>query len=153
MAKFSFDGIDYISAKLEQLGQIDDEDKLSVIRPAAEFLKQKHQEAIRTVFKQRSGVLAESITVQEKSDDDGAYAHITPRGKHPSSFTGKRKRKDGRSNGKYSGSNAEVAYILEYGSPRISASHWMENANEQVADQVIEMQQEAWNALVAEKGL
>lgn len=153
MAKFSFDGIDYISAKLEQLAQIDDDDKMSVIRPAAEFLKQKHQEAIRTVFKQRSGALAESITVQEKSDDDGAYAHITPRGKHPGSSTGKRKRKDGRSNGRYSGTNAEVAYILEYGSPRIRATHWLETTNEEAADEVVGLQQEAWNKLITEKGL
>ena len=153
MAKFSFDGIDYISAKFDQLAQIDDEDRMSVIRPAAEFLKNKYQETIRTKFTQRSGALAESITVEQKTDDDGAYAHIAPKGKHPSSSTGKRKRKDGRSNGRYSGTNAEVAYILEYGSPRIRATHWLETTNEEAADEVVGLQQEAWNKLIAEKGL
>lgn len=158
MAKFSFDGVDYISAKFEQLAQIDDEDKMSVIRPAAEFLKGKHQEKILTKFKKRTGALAGSITVEQKSDDDGAYAHISPKGKHPRSSTGKRMKKVGdsdkrRSAGKYSGTNAEVAYILEYGSPRIPASHWMEEANEEAADEVVAIQQEAWDQLITEKGL
>lgn len=156
MAKFSFDGVDYISAKFEQLAQIDDEDKMSVIRPAAEFLKGKHKAKILSKFKRRTGALAESITVEQKSDDDGAYAHISPKGKHPRSSTGKRmKLADGkrRSSGSYSGTNAEVAYILEYGSPRIAASHWMEEANEEAADEVVAIQQEAWNDLITQKGL
>lgn len=156
MAKFNFDGIDYISAKFEQLAQIDDDDKMSVIRPAAEFLKGKHQEKILSKFKRRTGALAGSITVEQKSDDDGAYAHIAPKGKHPRSTTGKRMKPENgkrRSSGSYSGTNAEVAYILEYGSPRIPASHWMEEANEEAADEVVAIQQDAWDKLVAEKGL
>ena len=156
MAKFSFDGVDYISAKFEQLAQIDDEDKMSVIRPAAEFLKGKHQEKILSKFKKRTGALAGSITVEQKSDDDGAYARISPKGKHPRSSTGKRMKLENgkrRSSGSYSGTNAEVAYILEYGSPRIPASHWMEEANEEAADEVVAMQQEAWDQLITEKGL
>lgn len=158
MASFKFDGIDYISAKFEQLAQIGDEDKMSIIRPAAEFLKGKHQEKIRSKFRQLTGALANSITIEQKSDEDGAYAHISPKGKHPRSSTGKRMKKvDGsdkrRSSGSYSGTNAEVAYILEYGSPRISASHWMEEANEEAADELVAIQQEAWDDLVTQKGL
>lgn len=97
--------------------------------------------------------MADSLTIQKKSDDDGGYAYIYLKGKHPGSGTGKRKRKDGRSNGKYSGTNAEVGYILEYGSPRIPAQHWMENSNEEAADEVIAVQQEAWDELLTKKGL
>ena len=64
-----------------------------------------------------------------------------------------RKRKNGRSNGKYSGSNAEVAYVLNYGSPRIDATHWLEIANEEAEDDVIAAEQEAWNGVVSQKGL
>lgn len=58
-----------------------------------------------------------------------------------------------RSSGHYYGTNAEIAYILEYGSPRISASHWMENANEGAEDELVDIQQKAWDDLVTKKGL
>lgn len=157
MAKFSFDGIDSISFLSDEFMGLTDEDKLSVIMPAAEFLKDRHQEKIRQVFKQRSGDLAKSIRVSVKTDDSGSFAHIAPSGKHRSSSTGKRfkKDKDGkrRASGKYSGSNAEVAYILEYGSPRISPRHWMETANEEAENQIVAIQQEKWNELMEKKGL
>lgn len=45
--------------------------------------------------------------------------------------------------GSYQGTNAEVAFILEYGSPRIGATHFMENTAE-------ESEQEVYNAMDAE---
>lgn len=153
MAKFSFNGVDQLAADFEQLADLSDDEKLSVLRPAGEHLKDKFVEKIKTRFAQRTGDLAGSITIEERTGDSGAYLHITPKGKHRGSGTGKRKRKNGRSNGKYSGTNAEVGYILEYGSPRISASHWMEETCEEQADNVAQAQQQAWNSLLAEKGL
>ena len=153
MAKFSFNGVDGISASFEQLAKLTDEDKMSIIMPAAKLLLQRQKEKILSLFKQHTGDLAESLTIENKSDDDGVKAFIVPIGKHRGSGTGKRKRKDGRSNGKYSGTNAEVAFILEYGSPRIAATHWLENANEEAEEDVIATQQAAWDDLLKEKGL
>ena len=152
MAKFTFNGMDEISASFEQLANISDEDKMAVIMPAARLLLKRQKEKIQSLFNQVTGALADSLTIQEKSDDSGAYAQIYLKGKHPGSSTGKRKGKR-RSNGKYSGTNAEIGYILEYGSPRIAATHWMENANEEAADEVIAAEEAAWNDLITEKGL
>lgn len=152
MAKFTFNGMDEISASFEQLANISDEDKMAVIMPAARLLLTRQKEKIQSLFNQVTGALADSLTIQEKSDDSGAYAQIYLKGKHPGSSTGKRKGKR-RSNGKYSGTNAEIGYILEYGSPRIAATHWMENANEEAADEVIAAEEAAWNDLITEKGL
>lgn len=152
MAKFSFNGMDEISASLEQIANLTDEDKMSVILRGARLLLERQREKIASVFKQRTGALANSLTIEERSDDSGVFAYIFPKGKHPGSSTGKRMKK-GRSSGKYSGSNAEVAYILEYGSPRIAATHWLENANEESADELTETMQSAWNDLLTEKGL
>lgn len=152
MAKFSFNGMDEISASFEQLSRLTDEDKMSVIMPAAKLLLQRQREKIESLFTQRTGDLANSLTIEEKNGDDGVFAYIFPKGKHRGSSTGKRNGKR-RSNGKYSGTNAEVAYILEYGSPRISATHWLENANEEAEGEVIAAQQEAWNDLLTKKGL
>lgn len=157
MASFSFNGVDYLSAIFEELSQISEDDKLSVIMPAAELLAEKHSDKIRQVFNQRSGDLARSIAVTVKSDDSGVYAHVAPKGKHRRSSTSKRYKKDKngkrRQSGKYSGSNAEVAYILEYGSPRIAPRHWMETANEEAEAEIAEAEQNAWNDLMEKKGL
>lgn len=152
MAKFSFNGMDELSASFEDMIQLSDEERMSVIMPGAEVVAEHQRGKIRSLFKQRTGALADSITIRQKSDDDGAYANIFLKGKHPGSSTSKRRGKR-RSNGKYSGTNAEVGYILEYGSPRIAATHWMENANEDAAAEVASAQQEAWNALMEKKGL
>lgn len=152
MASFVFNGMDEISASMEQLANLTDEDKMSVIMPAAVLLAERQRQKIKQLFKQRTGDLANSITIREKSDDNGAYANIYLKGKHRGSSTGKRKRRDGRGGGKYSGTNAEVGYILEYGSPRIQARHWMETANEEALDDVVETQQEAWNQMLEKKG-
>lgn len=152
MASFSFNGMDELSAGFEQLSKLSDEDKMSVIMPAARLLVERQRQKIQQLFKQRTGDLADSLTIQEKNDEDGAYAHIYLKGKHRGSSTGKRKGKR-RSNGRYSGTNAEVGYILEVGSPRIAARHWMENANEEAADEVVAAEQAAWDDLITQKGL
>lgn len=154
MAKFSVNGMDEISASFEQLADLSDRDKLSVIMAGAQVLLQRQKEKIEALFAQRTGDLANSLTIEEKSGDDGVFAYIYPKGKHRGSSTGKRKRKNGRSNGKYSGTNSEVAYILEYGSPRISPGfHWMETANEEAEDESLAAMQSAWNDVIDAKGI
>lgn len=152
MGKFSFNGVDELSASFEQLSQLTDEDKMSIIMPAAELLVERQRQMIERLFKQRTGDLAKSLSIQKKTGEDGAYAHIYLKGKHRGSSTGKRKGKR-RSNGSYSGTNAEVGYILEYGSPRITARHWMETANEEAEDEVVAAEQAAWDDLMTQKGL
>ena len=155
MAKFTFNGMDEISASFEQLANITDEDKASVLTPAAEILKERQVQKIVQMFRQRTGDLAKSITVELKGVGEDFHAYIFPKGKHRGSITGKRKRRSGRagSNGKYSGTNAEVAYVLNYGSPRIDATHWLEIANEEAEDEVIAAEQEAWSGVLDKKGL
>lgn len=153
MATFSFNGLDEISASFEQIAKLTDEDKMSVIMPAAKLLLERQRQKILALFTQHTGDLADSLTIEQRSGDDGVMAYIFPKGKHRGSSTGKRKRKNGRSNGKYSGTNAEVAYILEYGSPRIAATHWLENANEESEEEVIAAQQSAWDDLLTKKGI
>lgn len=152
MAKFSFNGLDELSASLEQLAQLSDDEKFSILMPSAQLLLQRQKEKIAQLFKRRTGDLEASLSISQQNSDLGPSLYIAPTGKHRGSSTGKRKGKR-RSNGKYSGTNAEVAYILEYGSPRIAATHWLENANEEAEAEVMEAQQAAWDELVTKKGL
>lgn len=154
MAKFSVNGMDEISASFEQLANLSNQDKLGVIMAGAQILLQRQKEKIEALFTQRTGDLADSLTIEEKVDDTDVFAYISPKGKHRGSSTGKRKRKNGRSNGRYSGTNAEVGYILEYGSPRISPGfHWMETANEEAESESLEAMQSAWSNVLDTKGL
>ena len=152
MAGFSFNGLDEISASFEQLAQLTDEDKLSILSPSAQLLLQRQKDKFAQIFRRRTGDLEDSLVIEQRQSDDGPSLYIYPKGKHRGSSTGKRKGKR-RSNGKYSGTNAEVAYILNYGSPRIAATHWLENANDEAEAEVMASQQAAWDELVAMKGL
>lgn len=152
MAGFSFNGLDEISASLEQLAKLTDEDKISILMPSAQLLLQRQREKIAQLFRRRTGDLENSLTITQRESDEGPSLYIYPAGKHRGSFTGKRKGKR-RSNGKYSGTNTEVAYILNYGSPRIAATHWLENANDEAEPDVMASQQAAWDELVTKKGL
>lgn len=151
MASFKFDGIDTIS--FEQAAQMTDEDKLSVIMPAANLLKERHAEAIRQTFAQHSGDLAESIGISVKAGESGSSAFVSPQGTHSRTNKGLRKRKKTGTKRKYRNSNAEIAFILEYGSPRIAARHWMENANEKAEPEVAEAMETAFGDVLRKKGL
>ena len=89
MGKFRINGIDEISASFEQLTRLTDSDKMSIIMPAAKLLLERQVQKIQSLFNQRSGDLANSLTIEERSGDDGPYAYIFPKGKHSGSSTGK----------------------------------------------------------------
>lgn len=157
MASLRFNGMDAIEHGFEQLLNLNDEEIVSVIRPAAEMLFERQTEAIKTAYNVISGALSKSLKISQKRGESGPYLQIAPQGKHPGSGTGKRKKRNrfGKavSSGSYSGTNAEVLYILEYGSPRISASHVIENTNDQAEDDVLQLELEAWDSLLRSKGL
>ena len=69
MAKFSFNGMDEISASFEQLSRLTDDDKMSVIMPAAQLLLQRQKEKILSLFTQRTGDLANSLTIEKRSGE------------------------------------------------------------------------------------
>ena len=66
-----------------------------------------------------------------------------------------KKGKDGkrRSSGTYSGTNAEVLYYLEYGTPRIDASHAIEITNEQAEEEILQIEANAWDEHLKSLGL
>lgn len=142
MATFKCNGVDALDLTFEKMANLSGDDLLRIIRPGAELLRERLIEKVRAIFTQRSGSLANSFKLKERVWEDGAGISVLPMGKHPKSSTGRRRGKR-RSNGSYQGTNAEVAFILEYGAPRIGATHFMENTAE-------ESEQEVYNAMDAE---
>lgn len=149
MASFRFNGMDELSASLDQLANMPDDTKWEVLKAGADVVKQGFELQLTNLFRQISGILSTSIKVSRKRGGDGPVALIAPKGAHPGSTTGKRRGKR-RSNGSYQGTNAEIAYILEYGSPRISASHWMESLldDDFTTEQIVDAEQDAFDQFV-----
>lgn len=139
------------------------EDVLSILRPAAEKLIEHYKSTITRLFKQRTGSLAESIRAKESSFGTGeAQIIVGPTGKHNGGKKAARSRA-GSSTRRYAKhnrnaqatalSNAELAYLLEFGTPRITATHWMENANEEIEDEIQQLIEDEYNRLMESKGL
>lgn len=151
MAKFSFNGIDGIMADFEELANIDDEVKYSILEAGAEVFKKHLQALLRREGHMNPTMpqLINSITVFRKKQGSEAFVRVYPKGKRKGEKKlGKRMKKSGsgrRSSGSYAGTNAEIGYILEYGSPRMPATHWMERGREESEEAVYDAMQDAWN--------
>lgn len=166
MAKFSCDFSDFdafLSAQNATGDTFTVDELLEVLRPAALRLKELYQQTIRRTFKQRTGSLAESIDIEDNTiGRNYASVIVKPFGTHKGGLytrnsragpAGRRYAKHNRRPSTKKLKNEELAYLLEYGTPRISATHWMENTNEQVADEIQRMIEEEFDKLLQKKGL
>lgn len=156
MMNLHIDGLDRLTVSYATLSQLSDDEIWGVIEPAAQTLKAKIQEVIARLFRQRTGSLHDSIEIRREIGDSGrVYAVVGPnQAKHPGTGKGKRKpRKGGGGGGSYAGTNAEVGYILEYGSARIPAKHWMETACTETEEELAAQLEQGFNALCEAAGL
>ena len=162
MMNLHIDGLDRLSVSYATLSQLSDDEIWGIIEPAAGTLKTRMQDVIARLFRQRSGSLRESIEVTRKISKGGAvFALVGPnQAKHHGSTTGKRKAKRAAkkrrtgTNGSYSGTNAEVGWILEYGSERISPGfHWMETACDEAEEELMQQLEQGFDAVCTAAGL
>lgn len=139
MAKFSTRGVDELILSLEQLATTPEETQYSILEAGASALIPRWKETLQSM--KRTGQLIESIKAARKKGETLIVA-ITPKGKRKGAYTGQRKTHGG---GTYQGTNAEVAYLLEYGTPRMAATHWMESTNEEASDEVVAAEAAVWD--------
>lgn len=142
MAKFSTRGVDELILSLEQLATTPEETQYSILEAGASALIPRWKEKLQSM--KRTGQLIESVKAARKKGETLIVA-ITPKGKRKNAFTGKRFKRDGSPSGTYQGTNAEVAYVLEYGTPRMAATHWMETTNEEAGDEVVAAEAAVWD--------
>lgn len=151
MAKFRVNGVDGLDLTYERKSQLSTDDLLRIIRPGAELMQSRFVQKVQAIFTQRSGDLANSFKIRERKSDDGAAISIAPEGKHRPNGRGIRNRKkSGKSKSK---TNAEVAFVLEYGSPRMAATHFMENTIDESEADVIAAMDAEFNKILDERGL
>lgn len=163
MARITFSGSGLKSIGLAEEAAFSDDEKWKILSAGAEVLVAAHRRKLNEKFKRHSGKLAESPAVTKKYIDGNLVARVQPKGMRPGS-KGIRKRsraskagtkyhKHNRSHRtKYESSNAEVAYLLEYGTPRIPATHWMEEANAEAVVDVLVAETSAWDKYLENKG-
>lgn len=155
MAKFTCQMSDtsggYVAAQKESDDSISTEELLEVLRPAGAKLQEYYQQAIRARFKQWTGSLAASFGIKENDSGSSGYASITvkPLGKHKG---GAYARKD-RTTAAKGIKNEELLYLLEYGTPRIAASHVIEETNDQVGEEIQDIIESGYDDLLKKKGL
>lgn len=142
MAKFKCNGLDELNLSLQDAAAMPEETAYSILEAGAAALIPRWQETLQ--FMKRTGQLIESIKAARKKGETPIVA-ITPKGKRKNAYTGKRRKHDGSPGGTYQGTNAEVAYILEYGTPRMKATHWMETTNEEAGDEVVAAEAAVWD--------
>lgn len=145
MAKFDFNGIDTLIADFEKLAVIDEETTYSILGAGAEAMRTVWQAVIRRMglMDPKNPQLINSLELQKKrSPVEGYYIRVMPYGPRKDRNRSHRRRKAG---GFYTNTNDEVGFLLEYGTPRIKARHWMETANDIAYEDTVEAMQEAWN--------
>lgn len=151
MAKFKVNGVEGLDLTFERKSQLSSDDLLRIIRPGAELMQSRLAQKVREVFQQHTGELAASFKLRERQSDDGAAISVAPEGKHSPSGRGIRNRKKGEK--AKAKTNAEIAFVLEHGSPRIKATHFMETAVEESEEDVIAAMEAEYHKLLDERGL
>lgn len=138
------------------------DDILECLRPAAMKLVEYYKQTIRRLFKRRTGSLEDSIDFDDDTVGPYAFILVKPMGKHKGgqytrkSRAGPAGRKGAKHNRKPTAKalkNEELGYLLEHGTPRIAATHWMENTNEEVAEEIQDMIETEFDNLLRKKGL
>lgn len=140
------------------------EDKLAVLNAGAAVLQEALTNKILTTFKPHTYDLANSIKIWTKNNKAGELVVVVgPKGNHSrATAPGRRRRsrattvegqkyhKHNRTdNSTYSGTNAEILYVLNYGSARIKKPyHVIDIAVEESDAAVVNAMDDEFNAIV-----
>ena len=148
MPKVTVHGMDGLQTAFEQLARADDETVWTILQAAADVyvpaLRDKLEQILKPIS-QRTGQLQPAISVFRRKDDSGPFLVI-----YPSGGRTKQKKTDRTSTrqGKHSkpADNAAVGFLLEYGTGRMDALHWMERIVEERSGEATAAAQAALNA-------
>ena len=155
MPKVTVHGMDGLQTAFAQLAMADDETVYSILQAAADVyvpaLRDKLQELLKPLGA-RTGQIQEAIKVFRRKEDGDPILLIYPAG--PRSKPRKTDRTSTRQ-GKHSkpADNATVGFLLEYGTARMPALHWMHNTVEEKASEATAAAQAALEAWVSSLGL
>lgn len=155
MARFETSGLDDLIERMEALDLTDSEvaDEM-LLAGAAEVPKAWEAAAEQHGIRRRSGQMLDSIGFPRKPKVIGGIKTIDiyPQGTRPNK-TWKRKNKKGKAGKAMPVRNADVAFILHYGSSRVRATHFVDTADELAAEPVQAAMEQVFDKYLKEKGL
>ena len=157
MATMTTDGLDSFALSMAEIASLPNSVVDDMLQAGGEVLVQ----AQRRAAPKRTGKLAASIKKGKISRNyKGACIEIKPEGTHHTTKSPSKGGKSGNT-GKRRGStgntvsNAEVAFIHEFGAPgrHIKARQWIQKANEQAAAEAVEANRKVYDNYLTQKGL
>lgn len=149
---------------LEMDGEAANEVKLRVCKAGAVVLIEKLRAHLKSTTEDRNenvrGTLANSLSIREGRDS----VFVAPKGKHhgknseklehrPKTGEGKSHKRNHHGMSGTAVSAQDVGYYLEYGTPRMSAEHWMETTLEKSEEEIVAAMEAEWNAYLDSKGV
>ncbi len=153
MAKFDVVGLDAFKADLEAAQELTVDEKYRILDAGGTVVLQAMQRKLTSIGLVLTGRLSESLGSVRKVEDGTPVVLVYPQGVHHR-YRGRDIRgKRGKGLLK-TASAAEVGFVLEYGVAQhnIRATHWMEAAVSTSGEATTDAMQEAFNAVLDEKG-
>ena len=151
MARFRTDGIDDIIEQMKALGELSGEVADEMLLRAAEEVKKAWRQAARRHKLKLTGQLINSIGYprRPKTVGDVRTIDIYPQGNSTYTIGSDGERVDRKKPVR----NAEVAFILHYGTSKKPATFWVDTADELAAVPVQEVMEEIWDRELRKRGL
>lgn len=153
MAKLDVQGFDAFSADLEAAKNLTEDEQFKILEAGGEVVKTAMRSKLSELGLRATGRLAESIEIVRKVEET-PYVLIEPKGKHHS-YRGRDEQGRRGKGGRKTATAGEVGFVFEYGaaSRHIPAYHWMEKAVEGSTEETTVAMQNAFNAVLDEKGV
>lgn len=123
-------GIDELAEELMREAGLSDDVIRELLYAGAEEVKKAWQASAESHRHRDTGAMIESIAADRaiRSNPTGGFVEIYPRGT------------DG-----HGVRNAQKAYILNYGTSKLKASHWVEEADANAEEPALEAMREVWD--------
>lgn len=134
MARFDTSGLDKIIKEMERLGELSGSCALAMCNAAAAEIRDAWKESAEEHELRDTGAMIESIGFPAPPTQIGSvvYQDIYPQGKDAKGTR-----------------NAEKAFILHYGTSKIPATYWVDDADEKSEPRVTERLNAIWAEYLA----
>lgn len=137
MARFDTSGLDDLIKQMQRLGQDEGPIAEEMVNASVEAIREEWRKSAEKHGHRDTGALIESIGFGPGPIRSGniVFRDVYPQGKDAKGTR-----------------NAEKAFILNYGTSRIPASYWIDEADENSAQPVQEACQRIWDRFLASSG-
>lgn len=140
MAEFGFKGLDEIRLSLQEIAEIPEDVQDQMLNAQADVVVAAQQKKAREYGVVDSGLLVRSIQKGTVKVQKGVRVlYVTPKGT--------------RKRGKTRTTNAEIAFVNEFGSRRQKARPFMRDANEACAEETTQAGLQVYDAWLKSKNL